>query len=302
MLGYSNGFVAIYNPEKGDCIKYLRASEYPVTSLRWKPYLGLKPKNILTTVTADGHVDFWHSSSGKILYSIKEEDNPIMCMDFNIDGTLFVTAGNDKVVRLYDDNTKCLITKLKSQSFHLPGHSNRIFSTIFNKDNDNMLISGGWDNTLQIYDIREKNIVASIYGPHICGDSIDIRGTKILTGSWSSENQIQIFDLRTFKPETTMNWSNLNMTEKKSSFLYTCQFAKFRNDTCMFSVGGSTENMFACLDYNKKNNQLSDIKICMKSKNNTKSAYTVDFSPNSREFIVGSGDGSINVITYKEKF
>ncbi len=31
-----------------------------------------------------------------------------------------------------------------------PGHSNRVFSLKFDPDNDNTLISGGWDNTVQV--------------------------------------------------------------------------------------------------------------------------------------------------------
>ena len=49
-----------------------------------------------------------------------------------------------------------------------------------------MLSSGGWDNTVQIYDIRKKGPVGSIYGPHICGDAIDYYndGFTLMTGSY----------------------------------------------------------------------------------------------------------------------
>jgi len=285
------------------CSKYIKVSEYPVTSLRWKPYTGTKPKNILTSVTADGKIDFWHSSSGKILYSLVEEGNPIMCMDFNTDGTLFATAGNDKVVKLYDDNMKTLISTMKSNSFSQPGHSNRIFSVIFNKDSDNMLISGGWDNSLQIYDVRQRSIVSSIYGPHICGDAIDSRGNKILTASWAAENQIQIFDLRMLKEEKVLDWAKIEGGNKKGSFLYTCQFAKFRNESYMFSVGGSSENILATLDSDKNKNkdEESAINLNMFSRNLGKSCYALDYSYKSREFAIGTGEGAIHIVTYQEK-
>ena len=68
----------------------------------------------------------------------------------------------------------------------LPGHSNRIFCVRFDPQNSNMLSSGGWDNTVQIYDIRKKGPVGSIYGPHICGDAIDYYndGFTLMTGSY----------------------------------------------------------------------------------------------------------------------
>ena len=43
-------------------------------------------------------------------------------------------------------------------------------------------ISGGWDDTVQFWDRREPHAVRRIFGPHICGQAIDINqsGTTIL--------------------------------------------------------------------------------------------------------------------------
>jgi len=252
-----------------------------------------------------------------------------MCLDFNNDGNLFAVGGNDKIVKLYDDNTKSLIAKLESKDYKNPGHSNRIFAVKFLEENDNIIISGGWDNTLKIYDIREKGFVGNIYGPHICGDSLDVKDNKILTGSWATENQIQIFDLRNFKPLLEFDFSkmkyeyvngnenenykgNLNgFSEGNSSYLYSSKFAKFdsvkNND--LFGVAGSNDNLFGCFDFNNNNdinnyNTYNNLNLrnCMISKNNLKSAYSIDFSNKNREFAVGSGgDGKIHIITYKHK-
>lgn len=235
-----------------------------------------------------------------------------MCLDFNSDGSLFATGGNDKVVKLYDDNMKTLICTMKSNSFSNPGHSNRIFSVLFSKESENTLVSGGWDNTLQIYDVREGCIVANIYGPHICGDSIDIKGNKILTASWSAENQIQVFDIRMLKAETILDWASVEGNTKKSSFLYTCQFARFRNEKSEFAVGGSSENLVAVCDFEKikigKGSDNMDFgsdkfeaNIVMRSHNMPKSVYVIDYAYKAREFAIGCGNGSIHVIRYKEK-
>jgi len=68
----------------------------------------------------------------------------------------------------------------------MPGHSNRVFAVKFDPTSEHVIASGGWDNTVQIYDIRKKGPVASIYGPHVCGDSIDFfnDGNTLLTGSY----------------------------------------------------------------------------------------------------------------------
>jgi WD40 repeat protein len=66
---------------------------------------------------------------------------------------------------------------------NLPGHSNRIFVIKYHPSEENIIVSGGWDRTIQIYDVREGRTVASIYGPHISGDSLDIYDDMIIAGS-----------------------------------------------------------------------------------------------------------------------
>jgi hypothetical protein len=51
-----------------------------------------------------------------------------------------------------------------------------------------LLYSGGWDETLFIWDIRIGECVKFIHGPLICGDSLDCRNNQILTGSWKNKN------------------------------------------------------------------------------------------------------------------
>ncbi len=132
-------------------------------------------------------------------------------MDFSNDGSLLATAGRDAHVRIYDETTKSLAMSMKEKG-ELPGHSNRIFSVKFNQIQQNMLVSGGWDNTLQIYDIREKGPVASIYGPHICGDALDFRndGYTLLTGSYRQDDALQLYDLRMNKCVRTYEWDGLD--------------------------------------------------------------------------------------------
>ena len=131
--GYSTGFIGIYNLEKTetsfDYKNSYSVSTFPITCLRWKPF----NRTTLIAVTAEGFIIQLHSKSGKILQKLEEEKNPLMCVDYSPDGSLFATGGNDKVVRLYDDNTKTLITKLERHRFDLPEHSNRIFAVKFSK-------------------------------------------------------------------------------------------------------------------------------------------------------------------------
>ena len=76
------------------------------------------------------------------------------------------------------------------------GHSNRIYSLCFVPDSGaGVLVSGGWDQTVQVWDAREGQAVRSISGPLVCGDSLDVRGSQLLAGSWRHEHHLQLFDL-----------------------------------------------------------------------------------------------------------
>ena len=83
-------------------------------------------------------------------------------MDFNSTGERLAVAGNDAQVKIYDENSsaKDLIMVLKANGKLLPGHSNRIFGLRFNHTDENMLYSGGWDNTVQINDLRVGGPIA----------------------------------------------------------------------------------------------------------------------------------------------
>lgn len=182
--------------------------------------------NVLVTAQADGSLKHWHATSGKCLHArCDEPDNHLYCIDFNLDGSVLATAGRDAHVRLYDEATKSLLMVMKERG-ELPGHSNRIFSLKFNPLEANMLISGGWDNTLQVYDIRNKGPVAAIFGPHICGgDALDFRsdGVTVLAGSYRNDDALQLYDLRMMKCSRTYEWDGLDggqvIMDKEKEFI-----------------------------------------------------------------------------------
>lgn len=63
----------------------------------------------------------------------------------------------------------------------------------------NVLISGGWDSVVHIWDIREGKSVRHFYGPHISGDSIDYQNGRILIGCYSPKDQLQVWNFTSAK-------------------------------------------------------------------------------------------------------
>ena len=67
------------------------------------------------------------------------------------------------------------------------GHINRVECIKYDPNNPNLLYTGGWDDLLIVYDLRQKMPVTHLKGPHICGESIDVNpyDNIIVAGSYS---------------------------------------------------------------------------------------------------------------------
>lgn len=52
-------------------------------------------------------------------------------------------------------------------------HGNRVFAVKF-YTND-ILLSGGWDNSVIVWDVRSNDIIRTVLGPHLCADAMDTK-------------------------------------------------------------------------------------------------------------------------------
>lgn len=265
----------------------------PTTAIRFRPNSDQhKTKNVLVAANAHGHIQHWHVTSGKCLHTIKPVgSNQIFAIDFNKDGSKFATAGKDKTVRVYDEATKTEIQAMKGgHDFGdnvTPGHSNRIFALKCHPSDSNLIVSAGWDNTVQIWDTRANHAVRGIYGPHICGDSIDILGNTMLTGSWRHENQLELWDFSTGKIIEQIPW---NKSSSQPCMLYAAQFSKAPSGTTYIAAGGSGSNEAKIFDYSNGNKLVGTLAGL------SRGVFSLDWSPQGDKCAIAGGDGNIRVI------
>lgn len=123
--GFGDGAIRVYNTQTAKCAFTLcsitnqagQSDDMPVTAIRWRPMISaLKTQNVLVAAQADGYLKYWHATSGRCLHSRNCEDNPdnhLYSIDYNNDGHLLATAGKDLHIRLYDEQTKSLVLKMK---------------------------------------------------------------------------------------------------------------------------------------------------------------------------------------------
>jgi len=271
----------------------LKALEYPTTQLRWRPNSAQsKTKNVLISVNAasDGLIQHWHVKSGKCLHTIKEKGNPIFCIDYSTDGSTFVTAGRDRILRVYDEATKKLKCHLtEGDRNRTAGHSNRVFS--LKVVDSNTMMSGGWDNTVQIWDARKGYSVRSIFGCYICGDSVDVKndGTQILTGSYRAEDPLQLWDVSTGKLIDTIPWKPAGHFSGSTAMLYAAQFSKDENNS-LIAAGGTQENETKIFQTSGE---------ILGAFQTPRPVFSVDFSYDNERLAIGSADGVLRLINVR---
>ena len=158
-------------------------------------------------------------------------------------------------------------------------HKNRVYAVKFDYVDQNLLLTAGWDETLILWDIRVKKSVNYIYGPLICGDSLDSFNNTILTGSWREENQVETWDIRTLKKINTFR-SKYN----EKGLVYAAKFGKFNSE---YLFTGTTSlpqiNLFNSLNGSQLENY-NDIK---------QGIFTIDSCFKRNSIVAGGGDGKI---------
>lgn len=179
------------------------------------------------------------------------------------------------------------------QEGNAPTHTNRIYGIKFLHDDPNLLISGGWDKVVLLWDVRTGRAENYLYGPMICGDSLDYKDGLILTGSWRSEDQLELWDIKMMKRVQVIKWLefNENILNHQKSFVYTCQFQKGKGN---YIVAGSTGNNEIRLFDSKKNFECVD-----GVKDLGQGVYSLDWGncPETKEFGYAGSNGLCGLIS-----
>ncbi|CAH1279506.1 unnamed protein product [Diabrotica balteata] len=212
-VGYTDGVIRIYQALTGkhvftledDDVKNVRA---PCTCIKHRPVSKVYPiTNCYTGTYANGCVKCWSYNFNQCLYTIKEK-RQTFGLSYHPRFPKFVTYGDDLRVHFYDEETRTQERILVPSEFpdKHDGHMSRIFAACFHPKNNYELITGGWDNVVQFWDLRQPYAIRHISNVHICGEGLDInqKGTEILTCSFQSVDPLQIWDYASGKRIATL--------------------------------------------------------------------------------------------------
>lgn len=149
----------------------------PTQMIRWRPLAAPGvTKNVILATNCNGTIQHWHTTSGRLLNQIQEMNGNIpvktICCDYNLNGTDFVTGDSDGIVRVYDEQTRQLKVVYEGGGTGAAGHKMKVNCVKW--VDENLIVSGGWDKTIKVWDIREPAPIRSIFGPYVAADSLDV--------------------------------------------------------------------------------------------------------------------------------
>ncbi|XP_069775337.1 uncharacterized protein [Narcine bancroftii] len=243
IVGFGNGAIQAVDPMSGKAVRDVFSggvSRQATTALCFHPM----DNSYLVSVGAEGIVGVYNPLTGACLHTFTEEDNQLYTVDISADGATFATAGRNRGIRIYDTRNNHLINVLEPADHvtsgkelkPIDGHTRRIYALRFHPQERHIFVSGGWDDSIKIWDKRMSNEARKVLnGPHICGPGIDIKNNKILTGSWVARNALQIWDFRKSSVEKNVAFpSSIDHGE----FIYAARYCT--GDTVI--AGGSGTN------------------------------------------------------------
>lgn len=119
---------------------------------------------------------------------MKGHSAPVKSISFNSDGTLLVSAGDDKLVKIWDADKRKFI-----QSFS--GHQNWVRSAQFSLDS-RMVASGSDDRTVKLWDVVHENLIHTFIDHSGMVSDVKYHPDGSCLASCSSDKKIKIFDCR----------------------------------------------------------------------------------------------------------
>ena len=306
MLGYSDGQIRFF---LGSTARYQNACNIaqqgsdptPTSCIRFRP--NLHPDLLiddeyrlkyggktLLSVTCDGIINHWNAVTGKLQHSQREENSSFYTCDFSNDGLKYTVAGQDMAIHLYDEVTRQKIRAMTSNGFRMMGHASRVFCTKFHPEDPNIVISGGWDKIMKIYDTRVGKPVGQILGPMVSGDTIDIAGDEIVAGSNRHTRPLGIYSLSMQKVVTEIAFDPSNYAE--SGYIFATRFSRDRDHSLIFA-GGAGRNELKVFDNDTDGNgYFKQLGTFSETRN---AIMCLDVAPNGKMVAFGTGNGQIFV-------
>jgi WD40 repeat protein len=127
----------------------------------------------LASVSWDGTVKIWNTSSGTYLHGLESENDDVQSVAFSHDSTRLASASCDGTVKIWDANSGVCLQALE-------GHSSGVASVAFSNDSKR-LASASADNTVRVWDASGACLQTLHIGKQLFNLSFDTTGSYLYT-------------------------------------------------------------------------------------------------------------------------
>ncbi|KAI0194092.1 WD domain-containing protein [Xylaria flabelliformis] len=173
LAGSSDRSIRLYNPQPGTTDQH-HHHHYPPASSHLAAKKGTGSGSLVLP-------------EGRLIQTYSAHGYEVLSLTVSADNARFASAGGDRSVFLWDVATAQTLRRFGGGSSH--GHSARINSVCFAGEDDSLVISGGLDASVRIWDVRSgapkpvqvlndaKDAVSAVvaHGPEIVAGSVDGR-------------------------------------------------------------------------------------------------------------------------------
>jgi WD40 repeat protein len=234
-----------------------RADLFPVTFC---------PDSRIAAGTADGSVWVWDVRTREVKKHF-HHSGVVLALASSPDGSLLASAGDDKVVVIWDSNTGGVIHRL-------PGHTDLVTSLAFNRDGTR-LASCGIDKTVKVWDTTAGKLLNTFAGHLTFVQDVAFHPDGTRLASAGDDNVVIVWELATDR-----------------------QLLRLRHPGTVNGVAFSPDGerlASACEDGTVKIWEATTGLEALTLRGHTKAATSVAFSPNGQQLASGSHDGDVRI-------
>ncbi|ODA78393.1 hypothetical protein RJ55_05774 [Drechmeria coniospora] len=130
---------------------------------------------------------------GRLIQTYAAHGYEVLSINVAADNERFVSAGGDRSVFLWDVSTAVTTRRFGGNA---QGHSARINCVSFAGDGDSLVVSGGFDTTVRIWDVKSNSFkpIQVLDEARDAITSVVVRGPEIVTGS--VDGRVRSYDVR----------------------------------------------------------------------------------------------------------
>lgn len=159
------------------------------------------------------------ASQGRLIQSYTAHGYEVLDLDVASDNERFISAGGDRAVFLWDVATT-VTTRRFGGNAH--GHTARINCVRFAGDGDSLVVSGGFDTSTRIWDVKSGSVkpIQVFSEARDAITAIVVRGPEVVTGS--VDGRVRSYDVRMGKCTTDVmaaSVTSLGLTKDGRSIL-----------------------------------------------------------------------------------